>query len=224
MKRGTLFTLLIFICLSAISQPNFKIGPSFFLGDLGGNRGIGRNFLKDFNLNSTGYEIGVGYKNKNFIIDVNYIYLHDADTLAKNRGGDEVDRIVRKFWFRSFLMESSLTYQINIGKIFYTKIGTGMIYLSPIAHDTSAFLSNLTEKKYSRFQPIAIFASGVHVNRNLDIQFSYRKTWTDYLDGVSRRGDSKDLDAYITISTTIYIFKDKSATDRKGRLRCPVFY
>lgn len=86
-------------------------GPSFFLGDLGGNKGIGTRFLKDLNLELTKLMKG-GFLTYNpnewigFRLAGQYTYLEGKDEIIKNEGGQELTRKQRNLDFRSKVWEA----------------------------------------------------------------------------------------------------------------------
>ena len=217
--------LLLLTSKICFSQVIIKIGPSAFLGDLGGNQGIGMTFIKDFNTKALGYEIGIGYKFNHIVLEANYVYVHDADTFVINRNGGEWWRWIRKFWFKDNIIEFTQNYQWSWHSVFF-KIGIGEIYYF-IQHDASTYLSNIKEKSYSQLQIIIPLSIGIHLSENIAIQFNYRKTFTDYLDNVSLRGDSHNKDAYFTLNILFFIQrKDKSSYEyyHHNQLKCPLFY
>ena len=87
------------------------IGPSFFLGDLGGNRGKGTDFVKDVNLPLTKLNKGaflnvfpaewLGLR-----LAVNFSQLQGFDSLIKNSGGAEIYRKRRNLTFKSNITEA----------------------------------------------------------------------------------------------------------------------
>lgn len=100
----------------SISTPNGKLeiglglGPLFFLGDLGGNRGVGTYFVKDVNMPLTKLSKGlyVNYYPAEFLgfrIAANQGVLQGADSLIRDNGGDELSRKQRNLHFRSNLLE-----------------------------------------------------------------------------------------------------------------------
>ncbi|MGG9970256.1 hypothetical protein ACQ33O_00565 [Ferruginibacter sp. SUN002] len=111
------------VCLTATSQhlifgnPKASVevgvtfGPSFFLGDLGGNKGIGTRFLKDLNLQLTKLMKG-GFVTVNpnewigFRLGAQYTYVEGRDEIIKNSGGQELTRKQRNLDFRSKVWEA----------------------------------------------------------------------------------------------------------------------
>ena len=89
----------------------FGFGPLFFLGDLGGNQGIGKRFVKDVNLPLTKIVKGA-YVNiyptewLGFRIAFNHGKLEGYDSLIKPSGKAEEDRRQRNLQFRSPLFEA----------------------------------------------------------------------------------------------------------------------
>ncbi|MBA2745946.1 MAG: hypothetical protein H0U44_06965 [Flavisolibacter sp.] len=87
------------------------IGPLFFLGDLGGNAGVGKRFIKDINFPVTNFVKGV-YVNiypaewLGFRLAINQGTLEGYDSLIKDNGGAENYRRDRNLNFRSPLLEA----------------------------------------------------------------------------------------------------------------------
>lgn len=89
------------------------IGPSNFLGDLGGNAGKGRGFLKDNNIPLTKLTYGafMAYHPSEllaFRLGVNFGTLEGDDAIIKGAGGFEEARKLRNSNFRSKLAEATL--------------------------------------------------------------------------------------------------------------------
>ena len=119
--------LLLLICISTHSSlrsqsllfgnGNFKVeaglnfGPSFFLGDLGGNRGKGTAFLKDLNLELTKMMKGAYltvYPNKwlGFRLAADITYLEGRDDIINTNGIDELWRKQRNLDFKTTVIEA----------------------------------------------------------------------------------------------------------------------
>ena len=87
------------------------LGPLFFLGDLGGNHGVGTRFVKDVNLPVTNLQKGL-YANiypAEWIVlrvAVNHGMLEGYDSLIKDKGDDEWFRKHRNLQFKSPLFEA----------------------------------------------------------------------------------------------------------------------
>ncbi len=98
-------------------EVGINVGPSFFLGDLGGNRGRGSRFVKDVNLSMTKIMKGAYatvYPNEwlglraAFQIGV----LEGDDRLIKNNGSHELFRKQRNLDFRSNIAEAYIAAEI----------------------------------------------------------------------------------------------------------------
>lgn len=119
----TLVLICIIICSTStgfsqsITTGNGKIevglgiGPLFFLGDLGGNRGVGTRFVKDVNLPVTKMAKGI-YANiyptewLGFRVAINQGKLEGYDSLIRTKGGAERYRETRNLQFQSSLLEA----------------------------------------------------------------------------------------------------------------------
>ncbi len=92
-------------------EAGLAIGPSFFLGDLGGSEGVGTSFIKDVDLPLTKLCKGI-FVNLypaewlGFRLAGNIGYLEGDDALAPNKGGAERFRQYRNLKFRSQLKEA----------------------------------------------------------------------------------------------------------------------
>jgi hypothetical protein len=92
-------------------------GPMFFLGDLGGSAGIGRDFLKDvdFPLTKLSKMIFANYYPSEWIgfrIALNHGTLMGNDAEAPNKGGAEVDRLKRNLSFKTSVLEAYVAAEI----------------------------------------------------------------------------------------------------------------
>src|SRR5512143_216782 len=86
------------------------LGPLFFLGDLGGSKGIGQTFVKDVDFPMTklckGLFVTVTPNEwLGFRLAANIGVLQGDDKQAPNKGGDEVTRLQRNLSFKSNLLE-----------------------------------------------------------------------------------------------------------------------
>lgn len=93
------------------------IGPLVFLGDLGGNHGVGKTFLKDVNLPMTRMVKGAflnAYPTEwlGFRLAVNVGTLEANDAIIKDGGGPETSRKKRNLQFKSPLTEALLAAEI----------------------------------------------------------------------------------------------------------------
>ncbi|MFT3979999.1 MAG: hypothetical protein QM687_05975 [Ferruginibacter sp.] len=92
-------------------EAGLNFGPTFFLGDLGGNRGKGTHFLKDLNMEFTTLMKGAFvtfYPNKwiGFRVAGQYTFLHSEDDVVNAQGGDETYRKERNLDFKSNVWEA----------------------------------------------------------------------------------------------------------------------
>ncbi len=93
------------------------MGPMFFVGDLGGNAGIGRTFVKDINLPLTKLSKGFyfNYFPTEFVglrIAGNLGYLEGSDAEAPSKGGAEMDRRERNLSFKTKIKEAYAAIEI----------------------------------------------------------------------------------------------------------------
>lgn len=137
-------------------EAGVNFGPTFFLGDLGGRRGIGTTFVKDLNLQLTkimkGAFISI-HPNEwfGFRVAAQYTYVEGNDKLIKNMGGWELYRKQRNLDFKSNIFEAYAAaeiYPLMLLNIFnedykpryrpYGFIGIGMFTFNPKGSITDA--------------------------------------------------------------------------------------
>jgi hypothetical protein len=124
------------------------IGPSFFLGDLGGTRGVGKTFVKDVNFPFTKLMKGL-YLNYypaewlGFRAAINFGVLEGDDAIIKTTGKDELERKKRNLKFESKLFEAYGALEIYPTVFFenyeglyhkfrpYGVIGFGIFHMNP---------------------------------------------------------------------------------------------
>ena len=134
-------------------EAGITIGPSNFLGDLGGNMGRGTPFLKDNNIPLTKLMFGVfvGYQTNEYFglrLSANYGTLEGDDAIIKPKGGLEEARKTRNSDFRSRLIEGTLMAEIYPTVFFeyeptdifhklrpYGVIGVGAFHFNPQGTD-----------------------------------------------------------------------------------------
>jgi hypothetical protein len=142
----------------------FNYGFSNFLGDLGGNAGKGKTFLKDNMVSLTKFMSGahVTYRASEFIsfsFSANIGRLEGADSLINGLGGYEEARKTRNQHFRSPVKEALLVTEIYPTTIFEYE----------------------SEDVYHRIRPYFVFGVGVF-NFNPQAQYEAEdgtKTWVD---------------------------------------------
>ena len=121
------FILLILFSFSSFSQSiSFKdgkieaglgLGPSFFLGDLGGARGIGKPFVRDLDFPLTKFAKGI-YVNiypsewLGFRLAANFSHLEGSDDEVNLAGGREFSRWRRNQYFQSKITEVYLGFEL----------------------------------------------------------------------------------------------------------------
>lgn len=118
--------LMVLLARPAYSQVNesasfidagVTLGPSNFLGDLGGNMGKGTTFLKDNNIKMTKLTAGgfIGYHPNElfgFRLALNFGSLEGDDAIIKSKGGLEEARRIRNANFRSRFTEVLLLAEL----------------------------------------------------------------------------------------------------------------
>ena len=161
-KRWVLSLAVICGSLSAFSQYGEKsssweigatIGPSNFLGDLGGNAGKGTRFIKDNNFPMTNLTFGlyVTYQPTEWLgfrLAGNFGKLEGDDAIIKGKGGYEEARKSRNQDFRSKFTEGLLMAEIYPTVFFeydqsdvfrklrpYAVIGVGIFKFNPQGKD-----------------------------------------------------------------------------------------
>ncbi len=122
-------------------------GMTNFFGDLGGNRGVGKPFIKDFNGPASRPLAGLSlnyfkYSWLSIKAIVNYTTLTGADSLIKNTGDAERWRYYRNLSFRSRAIEGSINAEIYPVMLFdkdieihtfspYIGAGIGLFHFNP---------------------------------------------------------------------------------------------
>lgn len=136
-------------------EVGFNFGPSFFLGDLGGNSGKGTNNLKDMNFEFTKFMKGVFVTvyPKNWIglrLAADYTYLEGDDGIINTTGIDELWRKQRNLDFKTTVLEGYLAIEIFPTMLFtrnseyeprlrpYVMGGIGVFHFNPQGSLTDA--------------------------------------------------------------------------------------
>lgn len=138
---------------SAHLEAGITMGPSNFLGDLGGNAGKGTTFLKDNNIQMTKFTVGafISYHPSEFLsfrFSINKGSLEGDDAIIKGKGGMEETRKNRNSNFRSKFTEASIMAEVyptafieydptdNLRKLRpYVTIGIGAFKFNPQGQD-----------------------------------------------------------------------------------------
>ncbi len=209
-------------------EVGFGLGPSFFLGDLGGTYGPGKPFIQDINFPLTKLAKGIyfnAYPKEwlGFRIAVNHSYLEGDDNLINPKGGEEVFRYNRNLYFQSQVFEAYLAaefyptvfterYSGLKGKLRpYGLIGVGvfrfnpkgyyysnpndpntkqLVELKPLRLEGQGMAEYPKNKEYSLVQPEIPIGIGfkyyIKENCFIGMEILHRKTFTDYIDDVSK--------------------------------------
>jgi hypothetical protein len=153
-------------------EAGLSFGPMFFLGDLGGSAGIGKPFVKDLdfpltNLSKTLY--GAYYHPSGLVglrLAFNHGVLKGDDAKAPNKGGAEVDRLLRNLSFKSSVLEAQLLLEIYPTVIFeqyeemqgklrpYIVGGIGAMKFNPKAKDPAT-------GQWVKLQPLRLEGEGM---------------------------------------------------------------
>lgn len=242
----------------SITSPNGKfeiglgLGPMMFLGDLGGNTGVGTTFVKDVNFPVLNLQKGLflNYYPKEWLgfrLAANHSVVEGADSLINEKGGAETYRYVRNLHFRSKLLEAYAAVEIYPTVFFeqyeelqgkirpYGLIGIGLFKFNP---QTQYYSANGTSN-WVDLEPLRIEGQGmseypdrprykmtqmeipmgggvkwyVKDNMYLGIELLHRKTFTDYIDDLSKDYiDPALYDKYLTPENAVIA---KQVQDRK---------
>jgi len=233
--------LIVLICLfSSISPHVFSqsitagngklevglgVGPSFFLGDLGGAPGKGKTFVKDLDLPLTKIMKGI-YVNYyptewlGFRIAGNLGQIEGQDSLTNNKGGHERFRKQRNLQFKSKIAEAYAAFEIyptvfmeqydglqgkirpyglgGVGIFHFNPQGeyikpdgtTEWVDLQPLKLEGQGMAEYPDRKPYSLTQLEMVMGGGVKYyikeNMYIGLEILHRKTFTDYVDDVSK--------------------------------------
>ena len=207
-------------------EVGLNFGPSFFLGDLGGNAGKGATvFLKDLNLQFTKMMKGAFitmYPNKwlGLRVAADLTYLEGDDAVINTMGIDELWRKQRNLNFRTNVWEAYGSFELFPLMFLkrnseyeprlrpYVLFGLGIFHFNPQGSLTDANGNkswyNLQPLKtegegmteYPNSKPYNLTQMNIPVGGGLKFYISerfnfgaellYRKTFTDYIDDVSK--------------------------------------
>ena len=202
------------------------IGPSFFLGDLGGAPGKGKTFIKDVDIPLTKLMKGV-YVNfypvewLGFRLAANIGQLEGQDSLTDNKGGHERFRKQRNLGFKSNIMEAYAAFEFyptvflekydglqhkirpyglgGVGVFHFNPKGQYIepngnkkwVELKPLRLEGQGMAEYPDRKEYSLTQLELVMGGGVkyYLKENMYVGFEilHRKTFTDYIDDVSKQ-------------------------------------
>lgn len=150
------------------------IGPSFFLGDLGGAKGIGKTFVKDvdFPLTKLCKGLYLNYYPTEWLglrVAANIGYLEGDDAEAPNKGGAERFRLQRNLKFHSNLKEAYAALEIYPTVWFeeyeglehklrpYGVLGVGMFHFNPMGEYTDP----TGKKTWVELKPLRLEGQGM---------------------------------------------------------------
>jgi hypothetical protein len=137
----------------SFSELGFTIGPSNFLGDLGGNVGKGSTFIKDNNFPETKVMVGghISFYPTDWFgirVSMNFGSLAGDDAIIKGKGGEEQSRILRNLDFKTSLFETFVAGEVyptvfleeDPSDVFhkirpYGIIGVGVFHFNPMGLD-----------------------------------------------------------------------------------------
>src|SRR3954451_4873489 len=96
---------------------SLQLGGNSFFGDLGGNSGTGKSFIKDLNLKSVRLFTGLSYNyffDKGFSLngDIHFTSVSGADSLSDQTPGHSLGRYERNLSFKSFVYEMQITAEL----------------------------------------------------------------------------------------------------------------
>lgn len=103
--------------INRCTELNITLGANNFLGDLGGNLGIGRPGAKDYMFKTIRPLVGVAFTNYRTSWlgirgGINFSSVNGADSLITNEGGYERWRYYRNLSFRSSIVEANINADI----------------------------------------------------------------------------------------------------------------
>ena len=155
-------------------EVGFNFGPSFFLGDLGGNSGKGTNDIKDINLEFTKMMKGVfvtaypkGWLGIRLAADVTY--LEGSDDIINTTGINELYRKQRNLDFKSTVLEGYFALELFPTMMFrrnteyepklrpYGLIGVGVFHFNPKGSLSDA----AGDKTWYALQPLRLEGQGM---------------------------------------------------------------
>lgn len=182
-------TILLLICFTLFSKSysqsfllgektkweiGLNFGPSFFLGDLGGNSGKGTNNIKDVNLEFTKLMKGVFITMypKNWVgvrLAADVTYLEGSDDIINTTGIDELWRKQRNLDFKTTVLEGYLALEIFPTMLLsryieiqprlrpYALAGVGFFHFNPKGSITDA----AGDKTWYKLQPLKLEGQGM---------------------------------------------------------------
>ena len=204
-------------------EAGITLGPSNFLGDLGGTYGKGRGFVKDNNFPLTKVMFGAFlsyYPDEwlGFRLSASFGRIEGDDKIIKGKGGFEEARKIRNSDFKSPITEATLMAEIYPTVFFeyeptdvwhklrpYGLIGVGVfkfkpmgtdplngnwVELQPLHTEGQGFAEYPDRPNYKLTQLNIPLGAGVKYflseTTSLSLECVIRKTFTDYIDDISK--------------------------------------
>lgn len=150
------------------------LGPSFFLGDLGGTRGTGKTFVKDVNFPFTKLMKGIyaEYYPAEWMgirLAANLGRLEAHDSAIKTNGKDEYERKKRNLGFRSNVFEAYVALEVYPTVFFesydglmhklrpYGVLGFGIFHMNP----QGQYIAPNGTKTWVDLQPLRLEGQGM---------------------------------------------------------------
>lgn len=193
-----------FISRNRQYEAGINLAAMAYLGDVQGNSGIGKPFIKDLNQSNTTLYYGAFFtyypkfsaKGYGIRIAIGRGVLHGADSLIQDKGGAELARKRRNAAFKTPINEAtiSLEYHLTLGKLRpFIVAGLGMVKFNPKTYYNGKWieLRPLTTELIpypttALIMPIGLgFKLFTENQKALTIEVLYRYATTDFIDDVS---------------------------------------
>ena len=211
MKKSFSFIVCLFMCAPIMLKAKYKkispywtysvlVSSTHFLGDLGGERSKGTGGFYDLELSNTRYALGIGIQYNlpagfSFSLEAAYARLFADDRFSHE------SRKHRKLHVRTDLLEPTFKIEYTVPDVgLYFNTGIGVCFYKPMAKYNG---------KWHELRPLGTEGQNVDPNKDvydiatavvpfgigkkfllpndvtLAIDFSFRNSFTDYLDDVS---------------------------------------
>ncbi|MCW3082842.1 MAG: hypothetical protein JWP12_208 [Bacteroidetes bacterium] len=208
-----LLLLIAVIALPVLSQAQYlwdfggQVGASNYLGEMGGKEKTRRNFISDIKLSKTEFTVGAFARYKvnpllSLKLAANWVRIEGEDNKSTNPG-----RVGRNLSFQNNIIELEFTGQVyfydvpDLGHTYryrndfkmYAFAGVTGFYSNPRTHYDGQWVNlqplETEGKHYSRIDLAIPVGLGLYFTINkrhrIGWEFSWRTTFTDYLDDVS---------------------------------------
>jgi len=212
MRKITLILILLpFITFSQYRWDfGGNLGGTNYLGEMGGNAGKGRDFVYDMKMSKTRYIAGgfARYKYSQYLSfkgSINYVRISGADATSTNYGRRgrnlsfvngivDAEAIAQFFFYQINDVGGSYKYKNDIR--FYVFGGGTEFYSNPKTSYEGKMVALRPLKTEGESKPYPLFNFGIPMGFGaymtiqriirVGIEFTYVKTFTDYLDDVSK--------------------------------------